>query len=139
MARLSVSQKVERLLAAGKFAAAGSFRQEVEARRRKRRTTSWRKLPDRKPAAPLEFLAHGGMIRLELVAGAHARDVAIRAERERWLPRLERWHAESTDLVRVLLGRELKRLRRVLGVPDPERKRALTRARVARWRARRRA
>jgi hypothetical protein len=57
---------------------------------------------------------------------ARARDAAIRSEREWWLPRLERWHAASEEPVRLMLGKEIKRLRRALGIPsDPDRQRAM--------------
>jgi hypothetical protein len=81
----------------------------------------------------------GGMVELEYVVGERARDDAIRAERELWLPQLERWHATADEPERMFLAKEIRRLHRCLGIrPDPATVRAQTRDRVRRHRARRR-
>jgi hypothetical protein len=72
------------------------------------------------------------MLRLEEAAGAGDRDRAIRAERELWLPRLERWLADADGPERAFLGIEVRRLRRCLGIAtDPETVRAQTRERAS--------
>jgi hypothetical protein len=149
-----VSEKVERLIAADKLDAAGrEIGREIQARitanraakqppkRGNRRSGGyWRKSDDWYPTSPQAFLRGGGMRRLEYIAGARARDNAIHAEREHWLPRLERWHADAEGTrLHGFFGQEIRRLRRCLGVrPEPEHVREQIRERVRRFRERQR-
>ena len=68
------------------------------------------------------------------------RDAAIRSEREYWLPQLEQWHAAADDgWIASILKREIKRLRRALGIKrTPELVREQARRRVQAYRERRR-
>ena len=136
-----ISPNVECLLAAGKLAEAGrAVGEEIQARRRHKRKRGdrrgygiERKAEPWQPTTPRQFI-RGGMAKIEEIAGSRARDAAIRAEREYWLPRLELWHAGSEEPMRLILAKEIKRLRRVLGIgPDPDQIRALmyTRGTVA--------
>jgi hypothetical protein len=110
------------------------------------------------------FMSQGGMYRIEQRAAIEAAKDARRAEQEYWLETLETMIAEDrvlpegaevqwgdffrgknedpTELTRSLVidyaGREIKRLRRILGKRQtPEEKRAATRERVRRHRAKR--
>jgi hypothetical protein len=56
------------------------------------------------------------MERIEYVVGAKAAEEAIRLEREIWLPRLEAWLQISDGIVSGFLEKEIKRLRRCLGI-----------------------
>lgn len=80
-----------------------------------------------------------GMRWLEWRAGELAKEEAIKTEREMWLPHLEDWLAnlerdfegEDVPSVRQRLTREIKRLRRCLGLTQsPEERRERTRQRV---------
>jgi hypothetical protein len=139
VAKRLISENVERLLAESKLDEAG--RQAGRNVKPLPKRANWRAIGRYWcPASPEELVRGGGMAKLEYLAGSRARDAAIRSEREWWLPRLEHWHAASEEPVRLMLGKEIKRLRRALGIPsDPDRSRVLTRARVARWRAQHRA
>jgi hypothetical protein len=86
-----------------------------------------------------------GMRWLEWRAGELAKEEAIRAEREMWLPHLEDWLAnlerdfegEDVPILRQRLTHEIKRLRHCLGiVQSPEERRERTRLRVRALRAR---
>ena len=133
---------VERLIAADRMAEAGrevgrgiqtfAGRSQQQPRRGNRRTGGlWRKASDWIPTSPEEFVK-GGMLKLEYIAGERARDAAIRSEREYWLPQLEQWHAAADDgWIASILKREIKRLRRALGIKrTPELVREQARRRV---------
>ena len=99
------------------------------------------------PLDILELKRLGGMESVEWCAGEQAKDAEIQFQREMWLPRLERWLAavETEDdpdrrfIMRSWLKEEIKRLRRCLGLTQsPEEKRAQTRERVRRLRAKQR-
>jgi hypothetical protein len=145
-----------RLAKATKFAEAGrAAGHEIQARvrwggsqqqqqRGNRRSGSGVKR--REQAAPTtakEFIASGGMERLERRAAFHAAKEAIQLEREFWLGRLQGWlrtvdrdYARGADYVRLTLEGEVKRLRRSLGIKQrDEERRAKTRERVRRHRA----
>jgi hypothetical protein len=88
-----------------------------------------------------EFFRVGGMWSVEhraaLVAAREAVKNAVQFEREYYLPRIEAWlAAERDEMLRHFLTSELNRLRRALGLKQSdEERRAKTRARVARHRA----
>jgi hypothetical protein len=94
------------------------------------------------PVSLDEYIRGGGIFKLERIAVAHVRDEALRSTRERWLPIIERWAAdEELELgLRAFLMIEVRRLRRCLGLRSAttgiEEKRAQTRERVRRHRAR---
>jgi hypothetical protein len=108
-------------------------------KRGNRRTSGlWRKDSAFAPADAEQFIRGGGMGRIEWIAGQRAHDAAIRAERELWLPRLERWLRHASGPRAALLTMEIKRLRRCLGIkPSPEHVREQTRQRVRNFRRRR--
>jgi hypothetical protein len=100
---------------------------------------------DPKDAGEFYRLGYSAMRRIEWTAGERAKDEAIRFEREMWLPRLEDWLAnlerdfegEGVPFLRSYLRREIKRLRRCLGLTQsPEERRERTRQRVRALRAR---
>ena len=107
-----------------------------------RRFEGDRKAADTNPSFE-DFFLHGRMKSIEYAAGAKAAEEAIRAEREFWLPRLERWleACGSEPYFRVTLEEEIRRLRRCLGIrQEPltlDERRARTRERVRKHRARR--
>jgi hypothetical protein len=76
------------------------------------------------------FLRTGGMRAIEEKAAA----AAVADARELWLPTLQGWHAKAKGTVRSLLAGEIRRLRHMLGA-TPEERRAQTRERVRRFRA----
>ena len=92
----------------------------------------------------MRSIGTGGRMRnLELEAGRIARNEAIQRERELWLPELElQLETEENPAIRAGLAREIKRLRNLIerasldeqGLAD--RRRAKTRDRVRRFRAR---
>ena len=97
------------------------------------------------PADAEELRRAGGMRWLEWAAGERAKEESIKFEREFWLPTLERWlesadrdfEGEEIEWVRSDLRREIKRLRRCLGLTQsPEERRERTRQRVRAYRAR---
>ena len=134
------------MLAADRLAEAGAevgrvIQARIGAAKRGNRRSGGvsRKSVDWHPTTADELVYRSGLAKLEFIVGSRVRDDAVRYEREYWMPRLERWHAaEAAEPVRWMLAREIKRLRRALGIaPSLEHKRALTRARVAKWRKRR--
>lgn len=88
------------------------------------------------PASVGELIERGGVARLE----REAADRAILEERQFWLQILEAWldHYDGKEvdlMVPAYLTGEIKRLRRLTGIPaSPERRRAQIRNRVRRWR-----
>ena len=99
-------------------------------------------LPFAEPAVPgaptsVDELVHcGGISRLERQAANRAIDF----ERRFWLPVLEAWRDRckggDDPYSEAYLTGEIRRLRRLTGVPSLERRRAQVRKRVRRWRAR---
>ncbi len=90
------------------------------------------------PHDPRTFTLQGGMAKLEHVAGAAAAASAIRFEQRHWYRILKLWLADPDlhPIDRDQLGRELKRLRRILGIRQTKKeKRAKTLERVRRYRA----
>lgn len=148
----------ERRLKAGKLAEAGrAAGREIQARiqgRTNQQQTRVKKNPRSgyevkrrerpTPATFEQFIASGGMERLEARAAFHAAKEAVQQEREFWLGRLQDWlrtvdrdYVRGADYVRLTLEVEIKRLRRSLGIKQSdEERRAQTRERVRRHRAR---
>jgi hypothetical protein len=87
---------------------------------------------------PFDFIRQGGIRRREHVAATEAADLAIRYERERWLPVLEGWLAgEMYACSRQYVEQDVKRIRRAIGIATPDEViRAQTRERVRLHRAR---
>jgi len=87
-----------------------------------------------------DFWRQGAMRGIEIAAARRA----VAGERRRWLPILEACVERDEDGVDEYVHREIRRLRRLLGLPpvDPspevlERRRRLVRERVRRFRERR--
>jgi hypothetical protein len=89
------------------------------------------------PSNARELLTTGGVRGLEWRAAFHAAKAAVLEERSSWLPVLEGWAAETDDAFTLgLLDREIKRLRRALGIRQSDGEhRAKTRERVRKHRA----
>jgi hypothetical protein len=108
-----------------------------------RRFKGRRKKKNGHPSNVDDFIRFGGMENIEYVAAAKAADEGKRFTREWWLPKLERWLAETeTDdaygrYCAAELRHEIDRLRRMLGIcKSSEESRASTRERVRRHRER---
>jgi hypothetical protein len=96
-----------------------------------------RKNQDGQPSNVRDFILLGGMRDIEYIAAARAADEAKRFEQEFYLPILERWLAENADdeFFAPYLRKEIKRLRRILGLRQPPaERRTATRDRVRKFR-----
>jgi len=95
------------------------------------------------PLDALEFVTTGGMRRLEHHAAFHAAKRAVEDTRHEWLTTLMSWRDREDDaFIRIQVDQEIERLRRALALLIPstdDERRAQTRERVRRHRAKRNA
>ena len=128
--RASVVSAVNRFGPAPEFTVA-----QLQAQRQKR-AKRFKGFSYEQPRGLSDFLRHGGMQYIEENVGRIAAKRAIRFEQTIWLPTLQGWAKDAEGIDAILLRKQIKRLRRILGRKQSKtERRAQTRERVRRHRA----